>query len=165
LSERGSRSNPSFRVSGTARPGRDLPGLSIASLAQVYDVLAFYLSHQADVEVYLREQAQASEVVRQELQTRHAAFLSNLRKRLATRRSLRHLTRDPGSLPFRRKLQRPDHSRHSPPVLQLGHHHRSRGRTGSADDSTILARAAERGLIVVSHDARTMIAHATAKLW
>lgn len=35
---------------------------------------------------------------------------------------------------------------------------------GSADDSTILARAAERGLIVVSHDARTMIAHATAKL-
>jgi|OpeIllAssembly_1097287.scaffolds.fasta_scaffold1770008_1 uncharacterized protein (DUF433 family) len=63
---------------------QDFPSLS---LAQVYDVLAFYLSHQADVEVYLREQAQASEVVRQELQTRHAAFLSNLRKRLATRRS------------------------------------------------------------------------------
>ncbi len=35
---------------------------------------------------------------------------------------------------------------------------------GSVDDSTILAHAAERGLIVVSHDARTMVAHATAKL-
>jgi predicted nuclease of predicted toxin-antitoxin system len=34
----------------------------------------------------------------------------------------------------------------------------------SADDSTILAHAAERGLVVVSHDARTMIAHATAQL-
>lgn len=34
----------------------------------------------------------------------------------------------------------------------------------SADDSTILAYAAEHGLVVVSHDARTMIAHATAQL-
>lgn len=63
---------------------QDFPALS---LAQVYDVLAFYLGHQADVDVYLREQAQASEAIRQELQSRHATFLSNLRKRLATRRS------------------------------------------------------------------------------
>jgi predicted nuclease of predicted toxin-antitoxin system len=35
---------------------------------------------------------------------------------------------------------------------------------GSADDSMILAHAAEHGLVVVSHDARTMIAHATAQL-
>lgn len=35
---------------------------------------------------------------------------------------------------------------------------------GSADDSAILARAAEQGLLVVSHDVRTMTAHATARL-
>ncbi len=33
-----------------------------------------------------------------------------------------------------------------------------------ADDATILTYAAEQGLVVVSHDARTMIAHAIAKL-
>jgi uncharacterized protein (DUF433 family) len=63
---------------------QDFPALS---LAQVYDVLAFYLSHQADVEVYLREQGQATAKIREDLQARHTAFLTNLRQRLAIRRS------------------------------------------------------------------------------
>ncbi|MEK7764218.1 MAG: DUF433 domain-containing protein [Nitrospirota bacterium] len=63
---------------------QDFPALS---LAQVYDVLAVYLTYQAEVEAYLQKQAQDTAAIRQELQTRHAAFLSNLRQRLATRRS------------------------------------------------------------------------------
>lgn len=63
---------------------QDFPALS---LAQVYDVLAFYLTHQDAVESYLREQAQAAAGIRQELQGRHTTFLTNLRQRLTTRRS------------------------------------------------------------------------------
>ena len=63
---------------------QDFPALA---LAQVYDVLAFYLTHQAEVEAYLREQAHVAAETRQEIQARHTAFLTNLRQRLATRRS------------------------------------------------------------------------------
>lgn len=63
---------------------QDFPALA---LAQVYDVLAFYLTHQAEVEAYLREQAHVTAEARQEIQARHTAFLTNLRQRLATRRS------------------------------------------------------------------------------
>ncbi|RPH80533.1 MAG: DUF433 domain-containing protein [Nitrospiraceae bacterium] len=76
----------SFRDGATSEEiCQDFPALS---LAQVYDVLAFYLTYQAEVESYLRQQIQDTAVIRQKLQTQHAAFLSNLRQRLATRRSV-----------------------------------------------------------------------------
>lgn len=63
---------------------QDFPALS---LAQVYDVLAFYLGHQADVEAYLLDQGRATATIREEVRIRHDAFLVDLRQRLAARRS------------------------------------------------------------------------------
>jgi uncharacterized protein (DUF433 family) len=63
---------------------QDFPSLA---LSQVYDVLAFYLTHQREVETYLREQAQVTAEIRMSLETAHSVFVANLRQRLATRRS------------------------------------------------------------------------------
>jgi hypothetical protein len=50
-------------------------------------VLAFYLTQQEAVDAYLKEHAQATTIIRQELQTAHAAFLADLRHRLTARRA------------------------------------------------------------------------------
>ena len=63
---------------------QDFPSLP---LAQVYSLLAFYLNQQDAVDAYLTEQAQASKIIRQDLQTTHAAFLTDLRHRLTARRT------------------------------------------------------------------------------
>jgi uncharacterized protein (DUF433 family) len=63
---------------------QDFPSLP---LAQVYSLLAFYLNQQDEVDAYLAEQAQANRIIRQELQTTHAAFLTDLRHRLTARRT------------------------------------------------------------------------------
>ena len=63
---------------------QDFSGLA---LAHIYSVLAFYLTQQAAVDVYLKEQTQATTIIRQELQSTHAAFLADLRHRLTTRRA------------------------------------------------------------------------------
>lgn len=63
---------------------QDFPSLA---LPQVYDVIAFYLTHQLEVETYLREQAQITTEIRASLETAHTAFVANLRQRLARRRS------------------------------------------------------------------------------
>ncbi|MBX9656923.1 MAG: DUF433 domain-containing protein [Nitrospiraceae bacterium] len=63
---------------------QDFPSLA---LPQVYDVLAFYLTHQHEVETYLREQAQITAEIRKSLETTHTAFVTNLRQRLTARRS------------------------------------------------------------------------------
>ena len=62
---------------------QDFPSLP---LAHIYSVLAFYLTQQEAVDAYLKEQAQATTIIRQELQSTHAAFLADLRHRLTTRR-------------------------------------------------------------------------------
>ena len=64
--------------------GQDFPTLS---LAQVYEVLAFYLTHRAAVDTYLTEQMQLAATIRQELQARHSSFLADLRHRLTARRT------------------------------------------------------------------------------
>ena len=56
------------------------------SLAQVYSVLAFYLAHQDEVGTYLKEQAQAAAALDQDLRSRYAPFLAELRQRLLARR-------------------------------------------------------------------------------
>jgi uncharacterized protein (DUF433 family) len=63
---------------------QDFPSLP---LAQVYSLLAFYLNQRDEVDTYLAEQAQTSRIIRQELQTTHAAFLTDLRHRLTARRT------------------------------------------------------------------------------
>jgi len=63
---------------------QDFPGLA---LAHIYSVLAFYLTQQDAVDVYLKEHTQAAAIIRQELQSTHAAFLADLRNRLTARRA------------------------------------------------------------------------------
>lgn len=62
---------------------QDFPSLS---LAQVYSVIAYYLTHREKVDAYLKEQQQAAEKLRQELKARHGDFLADLRQRLLARR-------------------------------------------------------------------------------
>ena len=63
---------------------QDFPGLA---LAHIYSVLAFYLTQQDAVDAYLKEQPQATTIIRQELRAKHAAFLDDLRHRLTARRA------------------------------------------------------------------------------
>jgi uncharacterized protein (DUF433 family) len=64
---------------------QDYPSLS---LAQVYGVIAYYLNHQNKIDMYLQQGDRELEKLKQELEGRHADFLSNLRRRLtATRQS------------------------------------------------------------------------------
>ena len=57
---------------------------SSLNLADVYAIISYYLRHQSEVEVYLQQQQQRSQAVRQENERR---FSSNgLRDRLLTRR-------------------------------------------------------------------------------
>jgi len=64
--------------------GQDFPALS---LAQVYDVLAFCLSHVEAVSAYRAEQARHAAAIRQEVHAQHASFLVSLRQRLIARRT------------------------------------------------------------------------------
>ena len=63
---------------------QDFPTLS---LAQVYDLLAFYLNHREDVDRYLTEQQHLGATLQQELRSRYTTFLTDLRHKLAARRS------------------------------------------------------------------------------
>ena len=69
-----------------ATPEEICQDFPVLALAQVYDVLAFYLTHQIEVETYLREQAQVTAEIRKSLEATHTAFVASLRQRLATRR-------------------------------------------------------------------------------
>ena len=75
----------SFHDGGTPEEiCQDFPTLS---LAQVYDLLAFYLNHREDVDRYLTEQTQLGATIQQELRSQYTIFLADLRHRLAARRS------------------------------------------------------------------------------
>jgi uncharacterized protein (DUF433 family) len=62
---------------------QDFPSLS---LVQVYNTIAYYLSHQEQVDHYLKLQKQAAEQLRQQLEMHHSDELINLRKRLLSYR-------------------------------------------------------------------------------
>ena len=62
---------------------QDFPSLS---LAQVYSVIAYYLTHRGQVDTYLQEQREATEQLCRELEARHGAFLADLRQRLLAHR-------------------------------------------------------------------------------
>ena len=75
----------SFHDGGTPEEiCQDFPTLS---LAQVYDLLAFYLNHREDVDRYLTEQTHLGATLQQELRSQYTIFLADLRHRLAARRS------------------------------------------------------------------------------
>ena len=57
---------------------QDFPSLT---LAQVYGVIAYYLTHRDQVDAYLKEQQRAADAIRHELQNRHSGFLADLRQR------------------------------------------------------------------------------------
>lgn len=63
----------------------DFPSLD---LARVYSVLAYYLAHRHIIDAYLLEHDQSAQAMRHDLQTRHNAFLTELRQRIAARRAL-----------------------------------------------------------------------------
>lgn len=60
------------------------------SLAQVYGVIHFYLTHRTAVDVYLKTQDRLDKKLRRELQTQHAKFLTELRRRMDTHRRSRN---------------------------------------------------------------------------
>ncbi len=64
---------------------QDFPSLS---LAQIYSVLAYYLTHRNEVDAYLQEQQQAADKLREDLTARHGDFIADLRRRLLARRQL-----------------------------------------------------------------------------
>jgi uncharacterized protein (DUF433 family) len=59
----------------------------VLKLSDVYAVIAYYLDHQAEVEVYLQRRQEEAEKVRQENEVRFPSY--NLRERLLARRSKR----------------------------------------------------------------------------
>jgi uncharacterized protein (DUF433 family) len=60
------------------------------SLAQVYGVIHFYLTHSAVVDAYLKEQDRLDKKLRRELKTQHAKFIASLRRRMDARRRARN---------------------------------------------------------------------------
>lgn len=62
---------------------QDFPTLT---LAQVYSVIAYYLTHRDQVDTYLKEQQRAADEIRQKLENRHSDFLADLRQRLLVHR-------------------------------------------------------------------------------
>ena len=61
----------------------DFPTLT---LAQVYSVITYYLTHRDQVDAYLKEQQRVADEIREELESRHSDFLADLRQRLLARR-------------------------------------------------------------------------------
>lgn len=60
------------------------------SLAQVYGIIHFYLTHRPAVDAYLKEQDRLDKKLRRELRTQHATFLADLRRRMDARRRARN---------------------------------------------------------------------------
>ncbi len=54
------------------------------SLADVYDVIAYYLRHQNEVDQYIREREERAEAVRREVEARHPDMIG-IRARLLAR--------------------------------------------------------------------------------
>ncbi len=62
---------------------QDFPPLS---LAQIYSVLAYYLSHQDEVDAYLQQQQHEADKLGEDLTARYGDFIADLRRRMLARR-------------------------------------------------------------------------------
>ena len=71
---------------GGATPEQIVQDYEGLSLAQVYGVVHYYLTHPRQVGVYLKTQEQAAKKLRRALKAEHGPFLADLRRRMAARR-------------------------------------------------------------------------------
>jgi uncharacterized protein (DUF433 family) len=69
-----------------ATPEQIVQDYDALSLAQVYGVLHFYLTHRRVVDGYLKKQARLDKKLRSELGHEHRQFLTDLRRRMDARR-------------------------------------------------------------------------------
>ncbi len=69
-----------------ATPEQIVQDYDALSLAQVYGVLHFYLTHRRSVDAYLKKQERLDKNLRSELGQEHGPFLTDLRRRMDARR-------------------------------------------------------------------------------
>jgi uncharacterized protein (DUF433 family) len=67
-------------------PEQIVDDFDVLSLADVYDVIAYYINHRAEADAYIRQQDAAAEVVRQTIEANAPEMLS-LRARLLERKA------------------------------------------------------------------------------
>jgi len=71
---------------GGATPEQIVQDYEALTLAQVYGVVHYYLTHRKAVGAYLKTQERMDKKLRRELRADHAPFLADLRRRMAARR-------------------------------------------------------------------------------
>jgi uncharacterized protein (DUF433 family) len=69
-------------------PEQIIDSFDVLALADVYAVIAYYLNHREEVEVYLRQQEAAADQVRREIEA-HRPDMFTLRARLLERKQQR----------------------------------------------------------------------------
>lgn len=71
---------------GGATPEQIVQDYEALTLAQVYGVIHYYLTHRRVVDAYLKTQERLDKRLRRELGAEHRPFLTDLRRRMAARR-------------------------------------------------------------------------------
>jgi uncharacterized protein (DUF433 family) len=71
---------------GGATPEQIVQDYEALSLAQVYGVVHYYLTHRRAVSSYLKTQERLDKKLRRELGAEHRQFLADLRRKMAARR-------------------------------------------------------------------------------
>ena len=69
-----------------ATPEQIVQDYDALTLAQVYGVVHYYLTHRKEVSAYLKTQQRMDKKLRRELTAEHGPFLADLRRRMAARR-------------------------------------------------------------------------------
>ena len=69
-----------------ATPEQIVQDYDALSLAQVYGVVHYYLTHRKAVDAYLKAQDRLDKRLRRDLVAQHARFLTDLRRRMDARR-------------------------------------------------------------------------------
>ena len=72
-----------------ATPEQIVQDFDSLSLAQVYGIVHFYLTHRRTVEAYLRIQAQQDKALRRTLATKQGKVIADIRRRVDARRRSR----------------------------------------------------------------------------
>jgi uncharacterized protein (DUF433 family) len=75
---------------GGATPEQIVQDYEALTLAQVYGVVHYYLTHRRAVNEYLKTQDRVDKNLRRDLAAEHRPFLEELRRRMAARRRTRN---------------------------------------------------------------------------
>lgn len=73
-----------------ATPEQIVQDYEALTLAQVYGVVHYYLTHRTAVDTYLKTQERLDKGLRRELGAEHSQFLTDLRRRMHARRRTRN---------------------------------------------------------------------------